>query len=107
MDDEQDYIITLDCENCFNDPIRSESFYSTDCIVLSIENEKTGEKVEEVNGLAFNYFVYKVGERITNQKIFFCKTMESLNKLKRPGKVLAVIWKDGKCFALGGEYDRL
>ena len=53
-------------------------FFTTDCQVVKIKNINTEEAAEEVKGIAYYPFTYRKGERIKQERIFFCKSLTAL-----------------------------
>lgn len=79
--DKKTYIVTLQCNNEFVDPstkiYQGESFYTTDCIVESIE-DTDGNAIQEVDGCAYQNFFYYTGQAIKGDKIFYVHKKELL-----------------------------
>ena len=72
------FIVVLQCFNKFG--YYGFSTYTTDCIVKEIYNLNTGEEVQEISGKAFQKYTYTVGKHIIGEKIFFCDSIEELER---------------------------
>lgn len=98
------YIVTLICNNVYFDTEFEKMpvcYYSTDCIVVRINDANTGVEINEIIGLAYRDFKYKKGDRIKGEdKIYFCKTRLALYCLflykKKNGEIGAFVRKDPK-----------
>lgn len=76
------FIVKLKCNNEYIDPSACDpvpagdepafkaAFYSTDCKVVEIADEQ-GNRVDEVDGVAYYPFKYYAGQQIKGRKIFY------------------------------------
>lgn len=107
------FVVTLICNNLFFDAEFEKMpvcYYSTDCVVVRINDADTGAEVNEITGIAYQSFTYKKGDRIkTIDKIYFCKTRLALYCLflyhNKSGGIGAFIRKDPETHEKFLKYD--
>lgn len=93
------FIVKLQLNNSFVGPAPME-YYTTDCVVDDIYRLRDGKHFPRVLNGAIVFYNYSVGQRITDDKIFYCKDIRELlicqyyaiqSKIKRHERIIDYI----------------